>query len=237
MSVLTMVRHGQASYMSQDYDKLSDLGELQCRKLAEFWLKHNFRFDMVYQGPSRRHARSAEIVGDEYRNAGVEWPKPVTMRELDEFDAFRMMQIMAPVLATQDEDVRALAAQFERDRHTPEAGRTLQKLFEAVCRLWCNGEYDADGVESWPAFRLRVEHAIAKIREITPKSANVIAFTSGGPIAASVGYTLDLLHSRAIEFVWLTRNASFSEFVFSGTRFSMASYNSIPHLDDRTLVT
>ena len=148
-----------------------------------------------------------------------------------------MMQIMAPVLATQDADVRELAARYERDRHSPEAGRALQKLFEAVCRLWCNGEYDADGVESWPSFRIRVENALINIREMTPKSANVVAFTSGGPIAASVGYTLDLLHSRAIEFVWLTRNASFSEFVFSGSRISLASYNSIPHLDHRALVT
>jgi broad specificity phosphatase PhoE len=84
---------------------------------------------------------------------------------------------------------------------------------------------------------MRVENALVKIREMTPKSANVVAFTSGGPIAASVGYSLDLLNARAIEFVWLTRNASFSEFVFSGPRFSMASYNSIPHLDDRDLVT
>jgi broad specificity phosphatase PhoE len=141
------------------------------------------------------------------------------------------------VLATQDEVIRQLATQFERDRHGPEGGRSLQKLFEAVCRVWCNGEYDVDGLESWPAFRARVEKALVKIREMTPRSSNVVAFSSGGPIAASVGYTLDLLNSRAIEFVWLTRNASFSEFVFSGTRMSMASYNSIPHLDDRALVT
>jgi len=237
MSVLTLVRHGQASYMSQDYDKLSDLGELQCRKLAEFWLRHEFEFDIVIQGPAKRHARSAEIVAEEYATAGQVFPQPIVIPELDEFDAFRMMQIMAPVLATQDDEIRELAARFEANRHTPEAGRDLQKLFEAVCRVWCNGEYDVDGLESWVAFRLRVETALLQIREITPKSSNVVAFTSGGPIAASVGYTLGLSNTKAIEFVWLTRNASMSEFVFSGSRFSMASFNAIPHLDDRTLVT
>ena len=41
----------------------------------------------------------------------------------------------------------------------------------------------------------------------------------------------------AIEFVWLARNCSFAEFLFSGDRFSMHSFNSIPHLDDRRLLT
>ena len=232
-----MVRHGQASYMSHDYDKLSDLGELQCRKLAEFWLRHEFRFDLVIRGPAKRHARSAEVVGEEYRTAGLPWPETVVVPELDEFDAFRMMQIMTPVLATQDAEIRDLATKYEADRHTPEAGRSLQKLFEAVCRVWCNGEYDVDGLESWPSFRGRVERALVRIRQTTPPSSNVVAFTSGGPIAASVGYTLGLANSKAIEFVWLTRNCSMSEFVFTGSRFSMASFNSIPHLDDRALVT
>ena len=40
----------------------------------------------------------------------------------------------------------------------------------------------------------------------------------------------------AIEFVWLARNCSFAEFLFSGDRFSMHSFNSIPHLDDRRLL-
>src|SRR5438132_9796749 len=113
MSVLTMVRHGQASYMSNDYDKLSDLGELQCRKLAEFWLRHEFRFDLVVQGPAKRHARCAEVVGEEYRTAGLPWPETMLIPELDEFDAFRMMQIMTPVLATQDAEVRDLATRYE----------------------------------------------------------------------------------------------------------------------------
>jgi hypothetical protein len=37
--------------------------------------------------------------------------------------------------------------------------------------------------------------------------------------------------------MWTSRNSSYSEFLFSGQRLSLASYNSIPHLDSRELLT
>ena len=35
---------------------------------------------------------------------------------------------------------------FMANRHTPEGGRSLQKLFEAVARSWCSGQYDITGI-------------------------------------------------------------------------------------------
>ena len=35
MALLTLVRHGQASYLQQNYDELSPLGEQQARMLGE----------------------------------------------------------------------------------------------------------------------------------------------------------------------------------------------------------
>ncbi len=238
MSVLTLLRHGQASYMSQDYDKLSTLGEEQCRKVARFWIRHGVTFECVWRGPSKRHQQSADIIAQEFAQAGVDFPEAVPMAELDEFDAFRMMKVVGPLIAQKDANVKALSDAFERDRHTPEAGRLLQKLFEAVCRAWCTGEFDSDPtLESWSGFRERVRRALAAIREQTPPSSSVLAVTSGGPIAAAVGNTLDLPNHLAIEFVWLSRNCSFTELLFNHERVSVHSYNSVPHLDDRALLT
>ena len=164
-------------------------------------------------------------------------PKVRSVPELDEFDAFRMMQLLTPKLVESDPEVRRLSAVFEANRHTPEAGRLLQKLFEAVSRSWCSGVHDTPELESWSQFRARIQAGIDRIRKMSAQSRNVVAISSGGPIAATVAQVLGLPPATAIEFVWLSRNGSFSEFLFSGERFSMHSFNSIPHFDDRRLLT
>jgi broad specificity phosphatase PhoE len=92
-------------------------------------------------------------------------------------------------------------------------------------------------LESWSQFRERIQGAIQTIRNASEQGRNVVAISSGGPIAATIAQALQLPPLTAIEFVWLSRNGSFSEFLFSGERFSMHSFNSIPHLDDRRLLT
>jgi broad specificity phosphatase PhoE len=232
-----LVRHGQASYMSEDYDRLSELGEEQSRKLGDFWVRHELTFDICFHGPARRHIRTTEIASEVVKAAGLSWPEAHVLPELDEFDAFRMMQLYVPHLVEIDPEVRALNEEFRSNQHTPEAGRMLQKLFEAVSRKWSSGSHDLPDIESWASFRTRVKAGVDRIREIAGRGRNVVAITSGGPIAATVAAALHLNPLTAIEFVWLSRNCSFSEFLYSGDRFSMHSFNSIPHLDDRRLVT
>src|SRR3984893_14433603 len=43
MGLITLVRHGQASFLKEDYDKLSELGELQARTLGEYWVARDVR--------------------------------------------------------------------------------------------------------------------------------------------------------------------------------------------------
>lgn len=237
MSVLTLVRHGQASYMEEDYDRLSALGQEQAVKLGEFWVRHRIQFDVCFHGPAKRHRHTAEIAAQRVRDAGLPWPEMIPAPELDEFDAFRVMQLMTPGLVESNADIRALHDDFRANQQSPEAGRKLQKLFEAIARCWCSGEYDMPDVENWSQFRARVQAGIDRIRLLAGPGANVVAITSGGPISATVAQALALPPLVAIELLWLSRNGSFSEFLFSGDRFSMHSFNSIPHFDDRQLLT
>jgi broad specificity phosphatase PhoE len=237
MSILTLVRHGQASYMSQDYDRLSPLGEEQCRHLGRFWARHEIVFQRVFLGPAQRHIRTMEIAAAELLSAGLPWPQPIVMPEFDEFDAYTVMKTMVPVLTERDDTVRHLWREFQSQQNSPEAGRLLQKLFEAVARHWSTGEFDIPEVESWTQFRARIGRAVARVQDLTPKSSNSVVFTSGGPIAATMAEALDLSPGKAIEFVWLSRNSSWSEFLYSGDRFSVSAFNSFPHLDSRELLT
>ena len=229
VSVLTLVRHGQASYMSEDYDKLSSIGEQQARTLGAYWRTQGVRFDRCYSGPAQRHRRTAELACGEM-NAEI-------VTELDEFDAYTVMKRMLPVLIERDPEVRRWHEYFEANQQSPEAGRILQRVFGAVARHWSSGEFDMPDVESWESFRTRVAESICRIREAAAKSSRSVVFTSAGPIAATMAYALDLTPVKAIEFVWMSRNCSYSQFLFSGDRFTLSAFNAYPHLDAPELLT
>jgi broad specificity phosphatase PhoE len=54
MGILFLVRHAQASFLEQNYDKLSALGEAQACHLGEYWARRKILFDRVCAGPRVR---------------------------------------------------------------------------------------------------------------------------------------------------------------------------------------
>jgi broad specificity phosphatase PhoE len=223
--------------MSEEYDKLSPLGEEQAARLGEFWARHGIGFDQVLHGPAQRHIRTMEIAAAVVKRAGLPWPEPVGISSFDEFDAYQVGKRVLPLVLQRDENVRSVYEEFRARQEEPEAGRLLQRVFEEVARYWCSGDFDVPDLESWAQFRVRIETALRRVRAQAQKSSNIVVFTSAGPIAATVAHVLGLAPAKAIEFVWLSRNCSYSEFLFSGDRFSMSSFNAFPHLNDRSLLT
>lgn len=67
-----VVRHGQASARSQDYDVLSPLGTAQAARLGERFARGGVRFDAVFCGPRRRHRDTARHLVDAARAAGAD---------------------------------------------------------------------------------------------------------------------------------------------------------------------
>jgi broad specificity phosphatase PhoE len=246
MALLTLVRHGQASFLESKYDKLSERGERQARILGEYWLETGATFDQVYYGPACRHLRTGEIVAEVYRRADATWPEPVTLPELDEYPGIEVMRTFLPGLMERYEDIRALEAEFRQNaRHgvAGEAGdrsaafRIYDKLFQRITRMWVDEELDSPEVESWQNFCERVDRGVAAIREGALKNGRMVVFTSGGVIAATVRKALDLSPQRTLELSWTSRNASYTEFLFSAERFSLSSFNNHPHLEDEELWT
>ena len=237
MALLTLIRHGQASFLQDNYDKLSERGELQSKILGEYWLRTGATFDQVYQGPACRHLRTCEMVAEVYRQAGVRWPQPVTLPELDEYAGIQVVRTFLPGLMETHEDIRALEAEFREAGEQDVAFRLFDKLFARITRMWVAEELDSPDVEKWKDFCARIDRGIALIRNNAGKNARIAVFTSGGVIAATVRAALDLSPQRTLEMSWTSRNASYTEFLFSPERFSLASFNNHPHLEDEGLLT
>jgi broad specificity phosphatase PhoE len=237
MSVLTLVRHAQASFHSSNYDELSPLGQTQARLLGEFLVRRQIDFDEVYCGPRVRQRHTAEIVGSTYTQAGRTWPEPIVLPELDEYDLGNILHKLAPELSRQDAAFAELLACYRRDENGPDRVRSFWKMFEALTMHWATTPSSVAGVEGFPAFRDRVAGGLRHVMEGQGSGRRVAVFTSGGVIGTSVRLALDAPDRMALEINWRVRNCSLTEFVFTNDRFTLDSFNAIPHLEDPALWT
>jgi broad specificity phosphatase PhoE len=232
VSTLTLVRHGQAHPFQRESAALTSLGEAQASKLAQFWLRAGVRFDEVHCGTLPRQARTEQVVAQCFRAAGEPWPAAVHDDAWNEYDAPGVMQHLVPG----DGRLRALAEAFEQARGSPDENRMFQRMFEAAMAGWLEGWFEADGVESWPAFRSRVWGAIQRVMA-GPARRQVAVFTSGGPIGLTVQSSLKAPARSFLDVNWRVRNTSITQFVFDRSRLTLDSFNAIPHLEEVTLWT
>jgi len=227
MGRLTVVRHGQASFFQEDYDNLTDLGREQARELGAYWVRLGVLWDSAYMGPKRRHRQTLEAVADMYRQAGLPFPEP---RYLPEFDEHQGPGVVKRLLADDGEacgTVNILPAKVKAGgKH---AVNEYFLKFQQITRAWVRCELEAPGFESWQTFRGRIEQGLTKITTDCERGSSVVAFTSGGPVAAAVGRALNLDDERVLEMSWIVRNAALAEFRFSREEVSLISFNALPH--------
>ena len=235
--MLTLVRHAQASFLADNYDELSVLGREQARLLGEFWARRRIDFDEVYCGPKVRQRQTAEIVGSVCDRAGRPWPEPVVLAELDEYDLDGLLHKLTPELSRRDAAFAELLACYRRDVNGPGRVRSFWKMFEALTTHWATTPCAVVGVEGFAAFRDRVERGLRRVMEGQRSGRRVALFTSGGVIGTSVRLALGAPDRTALEVNWRVRNCSLTEFVFTKDRFTLDSFNALPHLEDPALWT
>src|SRR5947207_10329693 len=232
MSRLFLIRHGQASFLEENYDKLSVLGERQARLLGEYWAQQRVAVDHVYSGPRTRQMETAAIVAGICRKAGLPWPEVQVMEQFDEYDGEWVMESSLEGLAEKNPELRKMQQAFLGAAGVGEKHKSFQRLFEVVIGKWVAGEVQVKDVESWPEFTARVHRGLALIANGSGGGRNVAVFSSGGPIGVTMQRALDLSPENTLKVAWMARNCSYSEFLFSGDRFTLSSFNALPHLND-----
>jgi len=237
MSTLFVIRHGQASFLEQNYDKLSALGETQARLLGEYWAKRRVIFDRVLSGPRTRQRETARITGEAYKASGIPWPAVEMAPEFDEYHGDTVLDAALPGLVERDPQVRDLQDVFLKSSTPAEKHRAFQRLFEIVIGRWVAGEIQAENVESWADFSARVNRGLSQIAANGGQGQQVAVFTSGGPIGVTMQRALHLSAEDTLRVAWMVRNGACSEFLFSGERFTLSSFNAFPHLDGASLLT
>jgi broad specificity phosphatase PhoE len=162
VSVLLLVRHGQASWGAADYDRLSSVGAEQSRVLGSALAARGIRPDLVVRGSMRRHRQTADAaVG------GAGWDTAVGEDAgWDEFD-----------------HMTTLTGSVEWAEIEGETYDERVRRFEGTIERWSSGRHDDDYRESFPAFRERVEAAFERTLELLEPKQTAVVFTSGGPVS------------------------------------------------------
>lgn len=226
MSELILVRHGQASFGADNYDQLSSLGEAQGAALGRYWAARAMAFDAVYVGPMQRHGQTLTAVHTHYP-----LPTPICLPELAEHQAMEAFQHTLPQLAQRPDELGEMAGRLVGEGRN---GRLRLKAFVQFCHLWAQGELESGPFEPWSAFRQRVAHGIDTILGQAGNQQQIVAFTSGGVIAAAVGYALDVDNGRTMQLNAAVYNGSLTAFRFTrrsdGLHWSLSQFNATPHL-------
>jgi broad specificity phosphatase PhoE len=237
MSLLYLVRHAQASFLQENYDKLSPLGEQQATLLGDYWAARKLKFDRVATGPCQRQKHTAQLVSRAYQTSNQDFPQLQELSEFDEYQAEAVLKRALPELLATDESVVKLQAAFKTSTTDSELRKHFQKLFESVINKWVRAEISPKDVESWQEFKTRVNRGLNKFLNQGQRGETVAIFTSGGPISIAMQTALHLSDESALGVSWMSQNCSWSEFLYAADRCTLSTFNSRPHLDDPAMLT
>ena len=214
MGQLLLVRHGQASFGSDDYDALSPLGFEQSRMLGEALALRRIEVATVLAGGMRRHRETAETCA-----AAAGWTGELVVDEgWDEFDFLSVLAVHPPAHGVSE----PTKAEF-------------QQWFEEATAAWIAG-VDREYAETFAEFNARVRAALDRAVALA-EDGPVAVFTSGGPIGWAVAEVLTsgATGGNAAD-LWtrlnrMSVNAALTRLVTGSRGLNLLTYNDQSHLD------
>ncbi|QDZ26899.1 histidine phosphatase family protein [Noviherbaspirillum sp. UKPF54] len=229
MGQIYLVRHGQASFGSADYDQLSELGLEQARLLGEWFANSRQKFHRVVTGALKRHRQTADAcmaVLPKAHRVDTDWH---TDPDFNEYDHHEVLVRHHPPFDDPAEIKRFLAA-------SPDARHAFQEIFQAAMTRWMSGEHDADYRETWMQFRQRCVRGLQHLVEGADKSQSIIVFTSGGTIATICQHVLGLEDRQMAQLNWTLANCGLTKLLYQSggapsRRVSLSYLNNYAHLE------
>jgi len=223
LSELILVRHGQASFGADSYDKLSPDGIRQVEILAQHWQQLSARYDAIYSGELQRQQETAQLLAPLVNN-----PQINILAGLNEYNGEPLIRLYLRDHA-RNEGFDLTPGEPVRER------KTFQLVLEAASRHWIDGTLQAGKVDSdfepWVDFKVRVQGALDDIMARHTGGSRVVVATSGGVIAVALQRALQLPDNQTIATNWMVNNSSVTRLVYGRGKVSLGSFNTLSHLE------
>jgi broad specificity phosphatase PhoE len=217
VGVLLLLRHGQGSMGTSDYDRLSELGHRQAQALGARLARAGLSPGQIWCGGLARQQETARAV-----LAELGWP-PGDLRtdtRLDEYDPLGILRADAAG------DPFAAAT-------TSASRRAVQVALDEALGRWIQG--GAGYPETHAAFTARVH---ASVTDLAAVPGTTLAITSAGVIAVACAQLTGLPADRWPALARVVVNASITKLITGRTGTHLLTFNDHAHLEgDRSLIT
>ena len=214
MSRVYLVRHGQAAFGSDDYDRLTETGIAQCRQLARHWRAIGRGVDIVYSGTLKRQRESADAFVQAAAEEGGSLLPVQPLPGIEEYDYLSLLAAHQGVGSLPD---------------AVEDRRAFHRRLSGALRAWAAGELR--GVEPFPIFRDRCAAALAGLLRETGRGRNAVLFGSAGSLAAAMQPALGLADWDLLRLKLTFFNSGVSSLLFDGETLTIESLNTVSHLE------
>lgn len=220
MSTLYLIRHGQGSFGTDNYDQLSQLGRQQVELLGQFFAESGEKIDRVYSGSLQRQRETAQIVA-----GALGLAEPLVINDaFNEYDGDVILRCFAASLTPKELDDAGWPA-LKNDR------KRFQLFLERAARAWVDARIEAEDMLPWHGFHGRIKTALQHIMQTEGRSKTLILSTSGGVIGTTVAHVLGLSNHMGVELNWAVHNASITRLIYSADKVSLSMFNALPHLE------
>ncbi|CAM2990128.1 histidine phosphatase family protein [Acinetobacter celticus] len=216
MTTIYLIRHGQASFGAESYDKLSPNGELQAKVLGRYFDSILKETPYVVAGSMQRHQQTATLALNEC------FPEAEIITD-SAWNEFNHQQVFAQYEPRFNEP--HLLKEDVAKEDNPRA--YLAKIFEGAIDRWTGGDYHHEYEESWPDFKTRVETALQNLCDELAKTKPryAVVFTSGGVISVAAGKILGLSPNKTFALNWAITNSSMTTLRLVGNEPQLLSLN------------
>jgi len=221
MASIYLIRHGQASFGSDNYDQLSPLGQRQADVTGQYLAKIGLQVDAAVAGSLSRQQETGERV-----LAGLGKPCELqTDVRFNEVDNDEQVKALLPRLVEQNPTLAEIV------NRGMSSSKDYQKVIDAVFNAWVSPDCPECGITPWPEYRDGVESALKQVMTSVGAGKNTLVFTSGGTIATAVGLIVGVEHSGFYQFYEPVMNCSITRVIYSRNRVSLSNFNDTAHLE------
>jgi len=222
---LILVRHGQARFGTDDYDRLSSLGREQMQRLADHLCQLADQPRQLVHGTLRRQRESAELLCQAFDRKGASLRARSDPR-LNEYD-------IAGVFWGYLDDVIAAQPELAPYRnHLNENPEVFETVYRGVMQAWlADGRPESRGLQSWADFQSRIRDAVSALETKLPSDDQVLLMTSGAVVASLAGQALELDAQGILALNRELHNSSVTRLRLTNGQMTLTMFNSVPHLE------
>lgn len=223
MATIYLIRHGQASFGAENYDKLSELGCRQAVVVGEYFRDSAVNFDAVYSGDLSRQRETARLA---IASQPKEVPHYIDPR-FNEIQNDAQLKYLMPEVLKINPTIQALVEKGLS------SSKDYQKVIDAVFNYWVSPACADTRIQSWAEYSGAVQQAVADVVNDQGGGKTVGIFTSGGTLATIVAQVLGLGGEQTYQLYEPIFNGSVTQLFYSRTKISLSYFNDCSFL--RTL--